>query len=259
MLRIRRPTIPTLGQTQFGWTLIETMIALAVGLMITAAMIGMMANTLGTGTRTIEMSRLQQELRIVMQFVSRDVRRASYNAEAIRCFGNLDCATDSTFPNGLPGEITLNSANDCFIFEMDRNHDGDPTNDGSGGFRLLQVNGSGRIQMWTGDSDTTCASTSSSWVDVTDPRLVDVLNFEACLEIDPDDDECNGLLVDGTADPDSPAQLSFSGRIDEDDSGNVIYLRTRKLQIRIEARLRDHPDIRKTLIDSIRIRNDIVI
>lgn len=246
-------------RTQRGMTLIETMVALAIGLVVTLAMVAMMANTLGTGTRTIEMSHLQQEMRAAMQMVSRDVRRAAYNAEAIKCFGNFDCATDGTFPNGLTGDITLNADNDCFIFEMDRDHDGDPTDDSPGGFRLRTAGGIGRIQMWTGTADTTCTSTNAAWVDVTDSDLVDVDEFLVCLEIDPTDDECSGLLPGGADDPNMPELLSYQDLVDDDGAGGLTYQKVRKLQVRITAKLRDNPEIEKTLIDRIRIRNDIIL
>ena len=103
-----RPAMMTAGRRrQAGLSLMETMIAMAVGLVVTAAMISMMANTMGSGTRTIEMSRLQQDMRAAMQLITRDVRRSAYNAEAILCFGNLDCGADGTFPNGLAGDLVL--------------------------------------------------------------------------------------------------------------------------------------------------------
>jgi len=244
---------------QRGISLIESMVAMVVGLVVAGAMVGMMANTLGTGTRTIEMSRLQQELRTAMQLISRDVRRAAYNAEAIRCFGNIDCARDGTFPNGLPGDIALNASKDCFLFEMDRDHDGDPTDDPPGGFRLRSVNGIGRLQIWTGATDTNCGSTSGSWVNVTDPKLVDVEDFTVCLEIDAADAQCSGLLDDGSPDPNVPGYLSHNEVVENDGAGHLTYQRTRKLYVRIEAQLLDDPSIRKTLIDAIRVRNDIIL
>jgi type II secretory pathway component PulJ len=245
---------------QHGLSLIETMLALAIGLVVTGAMVAMMANTMGSGTRTIEMSRLQQEMRAAMQLITRDVRRSAYNAEAILCFGNLDCATDGTFPNGLTGDLLISSANDCVVFELDRDHDGDPTNDAPGGFRRVTDNGVGVIQMWAGSGDTDCSSGSSGWVAVTNPEYVNVSEFLACLEIDADDPQCSGVLADGSADPNMPASLSYLDLVDDDDgSGSPVYQRVRKLQLRITANLVDNNEINKTLIDRIHIRNNIVL
>lgn len=245
---------------QQGISLIETMLALAIGLVVTGAMIAMMANTMGSGTRTIEMSRLQQEMRAAMQLITRDVRRSAYNAEAILCFGNLDCASDGTFPNGLAGDLQISNANDCLVFELDRDHDGDPTNDAPGGFRRVTNNGVGVIQMWAGSGDTDCSSGSSSWVTVTNPEFVNVSEFLACLEIDADDPQCSGLLANGSVDPNMPASLSYVDLVEDDDgSGAPVYQRVRKLQLRITANLIDNSEINKTLIDRIHIRNNIVL
>ena len=240
-------------------TLIEAMVGVVVGLIVSGAMLAMMGNTLGTSTRTIEMARLSQELRSVLQLVTRDVRRSSYNAEAIRCFSNIDCGSDGTFANGLPGDITINETNDCLMFEMDRNHDGDPTNDPPGGFRLASIDGIGRVQMWTGTGETTCNSTHSSWVNVTNPDLIDVQQFEACLKIDSSDTKCNGLLPDGTGDPSVPDELSFSDVVEDDGLGKLTLQRTRKLYLRVGAQIINDEAITKTLVDVIRVRNDIII
>jgi type IV pilus assembly protein PilW len=256
---LSRHGVAARGQ-QRGIGLMETMIAMAVGLVVTAAMITLMANTMGSGTRTIEMSRLQQEMRAAMQLITRDVRRSAYNAEAILCFGNLDCGSDGTFAHGLAGDVVLSSDNDCVIFEMDRDHNGDPTDDPPGGFRLETNNdGVGIIQMWTGSGDPSCGSDNSGWVSVTDPEFVDVTEFLACLEIDAGDPECNGLLDDGSADPNMPSSLSYENLVDDDGSGSPVYQRVRRLQLRISAHLVGDTSIGKTLIDRIHVRNSIVL
>ena len=60
---------PLSGQArrQTGMTLIELMISIVISLIASLAMIVLMANTLGTGTRTIQMTRLTQEMRTAMQ------------------------------------------------------------------------------------------------------------------------------------------------------------------------------------------------
>lgn len=123
----------------------------------------------------------------------------------------------------------------------------------------MTANGVGRIQMWTGDGDTTCTSTSGSWIDVTDPALVDVQEFLACLEIDASDAQCDGLLEDGSADPNVPGSLSFSDVVEDDGAGNLTYQRSRKLYLSIEAQMIGHPDISRTLSDVIQVRNDIIL
>ena len=81
---------------QSGATLMEVLIAMTISLVATAAMIAMMANSLGTTTRIIHMTKLSDDMRVAMQMMTRDVRRSSYNANSMLCYANDDCATDSS-------------------------------------------------------------------------------------------------------------------------------------------------------------------
>lgn len=245
---------------QAGFTLIEMLIAVVISLVVVGAMVGLMANSLAAGSQTIKMSQLQQEMRTAMQLMSRDVRRASYNAWALQCFSNPDCSTDGSLAAtpGLPGEITLNDANDCFIFELDRDHDGNSNENAPGGFRRVTINGRGVIQMYIGTADTTCTSTSNSWVAITDPNVINVSFFLACLEIDPDDDECDNEAPGGGDDPFLPPVLSYDELVDDNGGGLLTYQRVRKLQLVMTANLVDNTAVTKTLVDRIRVRNDRV-
>ena len=205
-----------------------------ISLIVTSAMVMLMANTLGTGTRTIEMTRLQQEIRAAMQMMTRDVRRANYNAEAILCFGNYDCGTDGTFVNGLPGDITISAGNDCFTFQLDRDHDGDSTTDDAGGFRRSTTGGGiGIIQMWTGGSAPVCTSISLDWVAVTDSEIVDITAF----------------TVNDNA--------SYTTVITDDGLGNQTLQKVRKIRLQLAASLIENSDVTREIEDMIRIRNDL--
>ena len=248
---------------QSGLTLVEMLVALAIGLVVTGAMVGMMANTLSSGSRTISMSRLQQDLRSAMQLVTRDLRRANYFGESILCFGNLNCRDESSiYPDGFAGDITINSANNCIIFNIDRDHQLWTNADDPGGFRLRVSGGIGRIQMLTstsfsGSTDYCSSSYTSGWVDVTNDEAIDVEEFLDCDEIDASDSECSGLLADGSDDPTMPAVLSYTELLDT-DGVNLTNQRVRKVQLRMTANLIGNTNISKTIINRVRIRNDII-
>ena len=65
---------------QAGVTLIETLIGLALSVIVTVSMVSLMANSMGSATRIIQMSQLTDELRNTMSMMSRDIRRANYTA-----------------------------------------------------------------------------------------------------------------------------------------------------------------------------------
>jgi prepilin-type N-terminal cleavage/methylation domain-containing protein len=227
---------------QNGVTLMELLIAMAISLVVVAAMVALMANTLETGTRTIEMSRLTQEMRTTFQLMTRDVRRANYSAEAILCFGNVDCATDGTASPG--DDVTIDADNDCFYFQVDRDHDGDVTNDIYGGFKLGSVSGVGTLEIWMDDDDTTpnCSSTSSSrcdlgeWCPITDPNVVDVTDFQV-----------------------RNSYFGYTDVILDDGDGNQTLSKVRKIYLHMEAELVGNSDVSRVIEDVIRIRNDVII
>ncbi|NIP17774.1 MAG: prepilin-type N-terminal cleavage/methylation domain-containing protein, partial [Xanthomonadales bacterium] len=85
MLRNLRPARLRVRARQAGLTLIEVLVAMVISLVVAMAMVSLMANTMGTGTRTIQMSRLTAELRAALQIMTRDVRRANYHGNFVAC------------------------------------------------------------------------------------------------------------------------------------------------------------------------------
>ena len=81
-------------KNQRGLGLMEMMVSMVLSLLAVTTMVVLMANTLGSGATTIQMSRLTQELRASMQLMSRDLRRANYHSSFLNCFGNVDCRDD---------------------------------------------------------------------------------------------------------------------------------------------------------------------
>jgi type II secretory pathway pseudopilin PulG len=174
---------------QAGVTLIEAMISLALSLIVTSAMVALMANSLGSSTRVIHMSQLTDELRNAMSMMTRDVRRANYSANSIFCYGYSKCgfAGGNALQTGdiqIGGVIDANGNGSCFSFTLDRSFDGDATNDAVGAFRRVPVDGAGSpgvIEMWTGIAGTTpdCSSAAgaANWIQLTDPSRVNITEF----------------------------------------------------------------------------------
>jgi len=226
---------------QAGVTLIEAMISLALSLIVTSAMVVLMANSMGTSTRIIQMSQLTDELRNAMSMMTRDVRRANYSANAIFCYGNSNCgfpggAAEQEVDAGDQGDITIETvgANTCLTFRLDRNFDGDSTdnvdvddNDGPAGFRRVISGGVGVIEMWTGVASPNCsdAPRATGWVELTDPNTVNITQFVL-------DD--TGSIVNEFNESKTKTFNSRQRQLDitiqgqlvlEEDMGNVVVLR----------------------------------
>lgn len=212
--------------------MIEAMIALTLSVVVIGSMVALMSNSLGTTTRIIEMSQLSDELRNTMSMMSRDIRRANYSANSLYCYGNADCGADGSAPQA--GDITINGSNDCFTFLLDRDWDGDATNDDAGGFRRATSNGVGLIEIWVGDSSPNCTAASTDWVPVTDPGFVDITTF--------------------TVNDDQSFTETASG-----SGGTTATQRARHVQMILEGELILDDSITRRIENSIRVRNDIFL
>ncbi|MGD8580619.1 MAG: prepilin-type N-terminal cleavage/methylation domain-containing protein, partial [Lysobacterales bacterium] len=168
---------------QTGATLMEVLVAMSISLVVTASMVALMSNSLGSTTRIIKMTKLSDDMRVAMQMMTRDVRRTSFNSDSMLCYGNEDCTTDGTV--NAPGDINMvdldgDSTNDCFTFLLDRDFDDDTANQ-AGGFRRMEAGGVGVIEMWTltdaTTPDCTALQGTGGWVEVTDPDSLDITGF----------------------------------------------------------------------------------
>lgn len=155
---------------QAGVTLIELMVAMAISLVVSTALVMLMANTLGTGTQTIRMTRMTQEMRSAMQLMTRDLRRANYHVGALNCFGNIDCNPDSTKIKVITPE-----GGDCFRFWYDRQTTAGPD---AGAFQLFTRSGVNVLQMTTeDDASVSCGDDWGVANDITDPSFMNVTAF----------------------------------------------------------------------------------
>jgi len=220
---------------QSGASLMEVLVAMSISLVVTASMIALMANSLSTTTRIIQMTKLSDSMRVALQMMSRDVRRSSYNANSMLCYANDDCGADGAIT--AAADITINDANNCFTFLMDRDHDGDSTEDAAGGFRRVAVGGVGVIEMWSGDNTPDCSSAAGAngWVQITNPENMDIFGF----------------TVDDN--------LSYTQLIQDDGMGNTLSQKVRKVRMDVQGRLVLDNTITRRMEDIIAVRNDLLL
>lgn len=174
---------------QKGMTLMELLVAGMISVIVASGMVILMANTLGTGTQTIKLTKLSSQLRTAMQIMTREMRRANYHTTYASCFGDLNCLATL----GVSSEVSeINIDGDCVWFWYDRPQRC-PTSSCTAaqllaaqtaitaetvaGFRRTTSGGIGVIQMTTsGTSAANCPTTG--WVDITNPDLVDITDFD---------------------------------------------------------------------------------
>ena len=220
------------GRTR-GFSLIELLIATSLSLLVTATMIALMSTSLAQTARLIKMTKLTDDLRSALQMMSRDVRRSNYSADSINCFANPDCVGDGSLSS--PGDVFISEDQACFIFRMDRDQDGNATENAAGGFRRVVSDGVGVIQMWLGDTLPTCDSNDENWAAVTDPNDIQITSFS----------------VDDT--------LSYTEVVFDDGLGNQLFQKVRKVRMNITGMLTADETIQRSIGDIIKLRNNLYL
>jgi len=219
-------------------TLIELLVAGVISLITVYAMVLVMSASLGSGTRTIQMSRLSQEMRSGLSIITRELRRANYHSDFLACYGNVDCldepiASDPSLMRSShikPIDLSLDNtsvtgANDCLMFFYQR--PGQDLEDSYlAAFRIDDPSaaGLGRTLEMTRlltDEPVDCAA-DDGWVEITDPEIIDVVSFRvsnAGFDVD----------RDGTVD--------YQGVITDTFNGGVDTLRVERLELTLVASL----------------------
>jgi prepilin peptidase dependent protein B len=215
-------------KNQRGISLVEMMISMVLSLLVVMIMVVLMASTLGTGTATIQMSRLSHELRASMQLMSRDLRRANFHSGFLNCFANINCRDDLGI-TAYVNTININADGDCFWYWLDRDGNADLSDDAVGGFRFGTVGGIGVIQMRTAGNLAPNCDDETDWELITDPNTVEITSFNI-------------------SNSDSYTEiLSAAG------DNQVVE----KIRLTINGRMVADPSVQRRIQDLILIRNDV--
>lgn len=213
---------------QRGLGVIEMLVSMTLSLMAVGVMVILMANTLGSGAKTIQMSRLSQELRASLQLMSRDLRRANYHSGFLSCFANVNCRVDLGI-DAYVDTIHINAAGNCFWYWLDRNGDAALSDDAVGAFRYSTVNEVGVIQMRTSGNSAANCDGGTDWELITDPATVEITGFTV-------------------SDSDS-----YTETLTSDGDTQVVE----KIRLNIIGRMIRDPSVQKEIQDLVLIRNDI--
>lgn len=108
-----------------GFSMIELMIAMAIGLVVIGSVLAFTLSSITTNTEYVQATRLSQELRNSMDFVSRELRRAGYDQNIGSYTAKYSLSNLVTSP--FARVFTTNDANDdgidgdgCVIYAYDR-------------------------------------------------------------------------------------------------------------------------------------------
>lgn len=247
---------------QTGLTLIELLIGMLVGLIVVAGGINVFATSVRGQSENIKLTRLNQDMRAMMDIMVRDIRRAGFVTD--------DPANNAALQNnpffddlttGATTDIAIYDSGSCIVYAYNRNNDNPPVvNDEERfGFRL---NNDGELEMRR-DGTTNENCTNGDWQPITEPdvEVIDlafvlaeeVLNVTSmATDSDNDgcfdgDDNCNGLCDAGEA---------CRTCVRNGTAPDPACLFVRNVAIGLTGRLRTDTTVAQTITQQVRIRND---
>ena len=163
-------------QKQRGASLIELMIAMALGLGSLSVIATVIGYGIGANGKLLANSRLSEEINAVGSLITRDIKRAGYSADTIALVTD-PTASPSAFANSVvvsrhPDEI----ADSCIVFAYDRNSNGLLDTVGGNenfGFRLR----SGAVEIRKAGA----ACADGGWENLTDVDMVTITELSFSL------------------------------------------------------------------------------
>ena len=204
---------------QHGFGLIELMVSLVIGMVVVGGVLAMFVSSLGSNSSQMKMSRLNNELRMAMTSITRDMRRAGYHnwtdAQLIAgVYKTSGAGKTSPQPEFI---ITAGTVNDEINVSYDENSNSLYATTESYGFRFLNSTIETRIG-------------SGNWSSIIDTNAIEITAFSI-----------TNL---------SPAPITPLGAT----STVTISL----YSITISGRLKSDTTVVRTLQEAVRLRNVIV-
>lgn len=105
------------SRSQRGFSLIELMVALVVGLIVSGALLAFTISSVRANAEFVRAARLTQELRTIGQFVDSELRRAGYDEDSLAYVAGTTATKFSAFS---PILLDTTAGANCVIYAYDR-------------------------------------------------------------------------------------------------------------------------------------------
>jgi len=200
---------------QYGNSLVELMISMALGLASITAMASLVGHGIALNTSLLAKSRLDEEINAVVAVVSHDLKRAGYYGLTEEIVKNPSILSNPFDNNLIIAAYPSEPPNSCINFAYDRNKNGvldTAVSSENYGFRMKDHAVEIRLDGAPCDA--------SGWHDLTDPKVVQV------------------------------TALKFT--IEQSAVQQVTQIR---VNIELQARLKKHPDISRSINTSVLLEN----
>lgn len=241
---------------QAGLSLVELMIAMTLGFIVLGGTIAIYVITVGSSTDTLKSARLNYDLNSALALMANEIRRSGFYGGLV----DVDFSTENPFmetdaTDNVTTNLTILENGTCILYTYDSNSDGlipIPTAEFFG-FRL---NGADLQMRLTGTTTHDC--TDGTWqslnladggdqIDITSLKFSFAPITESGVTLVPGQTKCidkdNDLTYSSTC---AAAGLTSS----------VNAAESRQVNIRLSGRVANDQSIIKTVMTTIKVRND---
>jgi len=239
---------------QKGFSLIEIMISLVLGLIVIGGALSIYISSVSSSSDTIKSSRLNYDLDMVMQIMLNDIRRAGYWGGAADGVANLNPFTNANAGAGAITNINIPNAS-CILYSYDA--DGSSLlDDLTGGGDSREVYGfkldNNSIQIRTSGAVTNDCS-DGNWENFIDENKLTITNLQFSFE-----------SIDALANGSSRCWNQTQKESDDVDAlicttnavnGDFI-IQNRMVNIKLSGEVKSDGDVEKNLSGTVEIRNN---
>lgn len=258
---------------QAGLTLVELMIGLLIGLIVVGGGISVFSISVKGQSDNIKLTRLNQDLRSMMDIMVRDIRRAGFVTSDPTT--NLTSLLNNPFTDaitvGSTTDLELHNANACIVYAYNRNDDTPPIVTSNERLGFKQVGAELRMRQ-SGSTNENCDN--SRWQNITEAE-VEITNLQFTLTTSPlnvssmiEDDDTDGVVEASDSDGIPYGDDDNNGVCDIAEvcntcnrgspavSGDPACLYIRNIVITLTGRLASDNTVSQTITTQTRIRND---
>lgn len=215
---------------QRGFSLIELMVGITVGLFIIAGTLILFAGNLAENRRLLAQTRVEQDLRSIADLMTRDIRRAGYWGNAVKGTIAIGATATTTANPYAATTVTPSSTSGALQYYFSQDKVENDTLDSNEYFGY-QLSSTGQIQMQTASGIAASA--------LNDPNFTIITSFS---------------ITDS-----SPSTLSLGYRcpvVCSAGTPNCPQMFVRRYDIVLTGQSKLDPSVVRTLRTSVRVRND---
>jgi len=215
---------------QRGFSLIELMVGITIGLFIIAGTLILFTGNLAENRRLVAQTRVEQDLRSIADLMTRDIRRAGYWGNAVKGTIAIGATATTTANPYSATTVTPSSSSAALQYYFSRDTVEDDALDSNEYFGY-QLSSTGQIQMQTASGVNPSALNDSNYTIITSFSITDS----------------------------SPATLSLGYRcpaVCSAGTPNCPQMFVRRYDIVLTGQSKLDPSVVRTLRTSVRVRND---